>query len=88
MAIAPFVEVRDTELKNIREELVIKYPILKYFSYEHLPSRMHKHSRPFSDNAFMMATESLVPGFNNHAELVAGLRKLLEAKDCFIRSMV
>lgn len=58
-----------------------KYNILKYFSYDHLPEKLQIVSRPFYTLAYDMAT-SLPVG----AEVSAGLRKLLEAKDCLVRA--
>jgi hypothetical protein len=57
------------------------YPILRYFEYAHLPPRLQEISRPFCELAQRMATE-LVAG----PEVSAGLRKLLEAKDCAVRA--
>lgn len=57
------------------------YPILGYFSYGHLPEHLQELSWPFRKIAFQM-TENLPPG----PEVTAGLRKLLEAKDCFVRA--
>ncbi len=56
-------------------------PILKYFSYDHLPAHLREVSQPIAELAKKMSAE-LPPG----AELSAGLRKLLEAKDCFVRA--
>ncbi len=58
-----------------------RYPILKYFVYEHLPAHLQEVSKPFADLAEQMAA-SLPPG----PEVSAGLRKLLEAKDCAVRA--
>ena len=55
--------------------------ILKYFSYNHLPERLQVISKPLGDLAQLMA-HTLPQG----PELTAGLRKLLEAKDCFVRA--
>ncbi len=54
--------------------------ILRYFAYEHLPVHLQAISRPFSELAHDMA------GFLGGPELTAGLRKLLEAKDCMVRA--
>jgi hypothetical protein len=56
-------------------------PILKYFAYEHLPPHLQEVSKPIGDLAREMAAK-LPPS----AELSAGLRKLLEAKDCLVRA--
>lgn len=56
-------------------------PIMKYFAYEHLPERLQIVSKPLGDLARTM-DESLPDG----PEKSAGLRKLLEAKDCLVRA--
>jgi hypothetical protein len=54
--------------------------LLRFFRYEHLPEPLQAISKPFSDLAHQMA-EKL-----EGAEVTAGLRKLLESKDCFVRA--
>lgn len=54
--------------------------ILKFFKYDHLPPKLAAISEPFCVLAHQMARELDGP------ELTAGLRKLLEAKDCFVRA--
>lgn len=54
--------------------------ILQYFEYSHLPEELQMISRPFCDIAEEMAANLDGP------ELTAGLRKLLEAKDCMVRA--
>lgn len=58
-----------------------KSPILRYFEYAHLPIQLQKISQPICELALWME-EALPDG----AEKSAGLRKLLEAKDCFVRA--
>jgi hypothetical protein len=55
--------------------------ILKFFKHEHLPPHLAEVSAPFSDIANWMADE-----LPECAERSAGLRKLLEAKDCAVRA--
>jgi hypothetical protein len=55
--------------------------LLRYFEYGHLPENLQKVSKPLGDLAQELAT-TLPEG----PELSAGLRKLREAKDCFVRS--
>ena len=55
-------------------------PIMKYFSYKHLPEKQATLSRAFCEIA-----ENLDRDLPDSAEKSAGLRKLLEAKDCFVR---
>lgn len=55
--------------------------IMKYFAYEHLPAHLQAVSKPIGDLARLM-DQSLPDG----PEKSAGLRKLLEAKDCLVRA--
>jgi len=55
--------------------------ILKFFAYEHLPPRLQAVSKPIGDLAREMASTLPID-----AETTTGLRKLLEAKDCFVRA--
>lgn len=54
--------------------------ILRYFEYAHLPERLQSVSAPFHALAHDFAARLSGP------ELTAGLRKLLEAKDCMVRA--
>lgn len=56
-------------------------PIMKYFAYAHLPEKLQAVSRPIGELAERM--ESELP---DGTEKSAGLRKLLEAKDCLVRA--
>jgi hypothetical protein len=58
-------------------------PIIKYFTYKHLPEHLQEVSKPFCDLAEMIDSN-----ITDSAEKSAGLRKLLEAKDCIVRAMV
>lgn len=55
--------------------------ILQYFKYEHLPNHLQEVSKPIGDLAKQM--ENQLP---DGPEKEAGMRKLLEAKDCFVRA--
>ena len=57
--------------------------ILQFFKYEHLPEELQLISKPCADLALEM-----VENMPNNPELTAGLRKLLEAKDCFVRAQI
>lgn len=57
-------------------------PILKYFTWKHLPS---KEARQASE-VCSIAAEHMENALPDGAEKSAGLRKLLEAKDCFVRA--
>ena len=54
---------------------------IKYFAYEHLHEKLQEVSKPIAELAKLME-ETLPDG----AEKSAGMRKLLEAKDCFVRA--
>jgi hypothetical protein len=55
--------------------------IARYFGYEHLKSPLREVSRQCHDLA-----EQMISDLPDGPELTAGLRKLLEAKDCFVRA--
>lgn len=61
----------------------LSYYILKYFECGHLPEHLQKVSAPFQVLAEKVAAEGKDP-----AETTAALRKLLEAKDCAVRSVL
>jgi hypothetical protein len=54
---------------------------MKFFEYSHLPEKLQVVSKPVAELAKEM--DSTLP---DSAEKSAGMRKLLEAKDCFVRS--
>lgn len=56
--------------------------ILEHFTYDHLPAHLQEASRPFCDLAVALVENAQLDG----PELTAGLRKLLEAKDCIVRA--
>ena len=56
-------------------------PIMQYFSYSHLPPALQEVSAPIGELASHM--DSVLP---DGPEKSAGLRKLLEAKDCLVRA--
>jgi hypothetical protein len=57
--------------------------MLQFFSYEHLPKDLQAVSKPFHDLA-----HSIVATYPANPERTVGLRKLLEAKDCIVRSSI
>ena len=59
--------------------------ILQFFRYEHLPQHLQAISKPVAILADEMVA-SIGTSQASIAELTAGLRKLLEAKDCFVRA--
>lgn len=57
--------------------------MLQFFAYAHLPPNLQTISKPFGDLA-----EHIVATLPMNAERSAGLRKLLEAKDCAVRAIL
>jgi hypothetical protein len=55
--------------------------LLRYFSYDHLP----EHLQVLSARCAELAT-AMVEALPDGPELTTGLRRLLEAKDCFVRA--
>lgn len=55
--------------------------VLQFFSFRHLPPELAELSKPFCDLAYKLA--ATLPA---NPETTTGLRKLLEAKDCIVRS--
>lgn len=60
---------------------IMDNPIIKYFEYKHLPEHLQDVSALFGELAFKLDKD-----LPNSAEKSAGLRKLLEAKDCAVRA--
>jgi hypothetical protein len=54
---------------------------IKYFAFAHLPPHLQTVSAPIGELAQKL--EAVLP---DGAEKSAGMRKLLEAKDCFVRA--
>ena len=55
--------------------------ILRYFKYDHLPAPLQSVSKPFCEMAHQIAD-----GATSGPETTTALRKLLEAKDCYVRA--
>lgn len=58
--------------------------VARWFDYEHLPAG---RGRYVSTECFHLA-EDMIDHLPDGPELTAGLRKLLEAKDCFVRAAI
>lgn len=56
-------------------------PMLQFFAWSHLPPHLQLISQGFGDLA-----EYMVANLPRNPERTAGLRKLLEAKDCAVRA--
>ncbi|MEY2689286.1 MAG: hypothetical protein RL375_3485 [Pseudomonadota bacterium] len=54
---------------------------IKYFAFAHLPPHLQEVSKPIGELAQKLEAE-----LPDGPEKSAGMRKLLEAKDCFVRA--
>ena len=57
--------------------------IMQFFAYAHLKPELQEISRPFGELA-----EWIADTLPDNAERTTALRKLLEAKDCAVRSLL
>jgi hypothetical protein len=55
--------------------------IMRFFEFAHLPEAQRRISAPAG-----LLAERMVAELPDGPELTTGLRKLLEAKDCFVRA--
>ena len=62
-----------------------KLKMLDYFKYDHLPEHLQDISKPFSELANQI-WKSHEENQTEIAETKAAIRKILEAKDCIVRS--
>lgn len=58
-----------------------RHDLLRYFQYDHLPPHLQDIARPLA-----FVADQMVAKLKHSPEVTAGLRKLLEAKDCFVRA--
>lgn len=74
---------RETEERSDIDPRIATDPILKYFTYTHLPSRLQMISEPFCSLA-----DTIVNTLPRNPERTVALRKLLEAKDAAVRCAI
>jgi len=58
-------------------------PMLQFFVFDHLPEALKAISQPFS-----VLAQKIVQDLPRNPERTAALRKLLEAKDCAVRTLI
>lgn len=58
-------------------------PMLQFFEYAHLPTFLQDISKPFG-----LLAQQMCASLPRNPERSAGLRKLLEAKDCAVRAQL
>ncbi len=81
MPMAPLAGTADAFLAAVEGRHPGTAGIVKYFAWAHLPVHLQVISQPIG----LLALE-MVASLPDGPELTAGLRKLLEAKDCFVRA--
>ena len=59
------------------------HSLIQFFAFEHLPDHLKAISQPFGELARKM--DEILP---DGAEKTVALRKLLESKDCAVRSVL
>lgn len=57
--------------------------LITWFDYSHLPPHLQAVSKPVGELA-----DQMLSVLQDGPELSAGLRKLIEAKDCFVRQAI
>lgn len=72
---------KQAETKNLNDASVPVQHLLRFFQSDHLDDAVREPAALCAQVARHMART-----LPNNPETVAGLRKLLEAKDCFVRS--
>ena len=74
---------RDALRLTLAEEPSPPEPLLRFFRYAHLPESLQHASRPFCQLAVIVADT-----YPRNAERTVCLRKLLEAKDAAVRTLL
>ena len=75
-------ETQMTDRREPRPEAEVE-PLLQFFAYKHLPPTLQDVSEPFCSMAYR-----IVETLRRNTERTVCLRKLLEAKDCAVRSLL
>lgn len=63
------------------EGIMDEDPMMQFFAYAHLPAHLQEISAPFGELARL-----IVETLPRNPERTVALRKLLESKDCAVRS--
>lgn len=75
----------DVTMPPVRDMAEV-FPVLRYFTYEHLPAKLQKVSRPLCMMAYEIA--KMYGEGADERELAKALDRLLEAKDAAVRAVV
>ena len=86
-AISDLAKHKDSCILEIHEDIDLGIEdapfLLQFFNYAHLPSHLQAISKPFAQTAI-----TILQTTKRNPEQTMALRKLLEAKDCAVRSAV
>lgn len=80
-AFSPQITLEEACIRS--DSTMSKNQIMQYFAYAHLPQHLQRVSKPFA-----LLAQEMDLYLPDGAEKSAGLRKLLEAKDCAVRALV
>lgn len=75
----------DTAMPPVRNMAEV-FPVLRYFTYAHLPAKLQKVSRPLCLMAYEIA--KMYGEGADEREVAKALDRLLEAKDAAVRAVV
>lgn len=82
MCAKPLLEDHEANQRQAEKEKQNLYPTYKYLTYDHLTDAQLKNT----SQTIALAAEMLLKGVPDGPEKAEGFRKLLEAKDCFVRA--
>lgn len=68
----------------LKDRHISTFQIAQWFTYNHLKD----HLGAQVSKACTELAEQMIAQLGDHPELTTGLRKLLEAKDCFVRAAI
>lgn len=76
-------KIESVERQQEKAAKALRDPMMQFFRYAHLPPHLQTASRPFCELA-----ETLESTYPRNPERTVALRKLLEAKDAAVRSLL
>lgn len=71
-------------IPNLEDRHAGTRAVARWFAYDHLPDGLPRQA----SKACAELAEDAIRSLPDGPELTAGLRKLLEAKDCFVRAAI
>jgi hypothetical protein len=79
------VEAKEIRIRSLEEKTTgdVVEPLEKFFAFAHLPEHLRAVSQPFGELA-----AHIIKTLPRNPERTVALRKLLESKDCAVRSVL